>query len=360
MKTKPTTTTTKTIKPKAGRTTKAVPKPKPIKKPKPPAKTKMELLTYSDSIEEIKLDDFPFTLEDVIGQDKAIHQIQDILFAVKDKEVNSFWGLAPSKGILFEGAPGTGKTMAVRAFVKELGKDVLMYELRYIDIASRWIDAPIEHLKQFFKIIELKSKEKHIVLFIDEIEGMLPNRDGGNLHETSIRRVDVFLEWMDGGLKQLKNITVIGATNYLDGVDKAAIRPGRFDAIITFEEFDAESMIEALKMHLAKFRLEDKLIGNVNWNQIKNKFKHKSISGAATESIVKKILKQKSKEHLSNIKSKYSKYESLNTQDKEATIKNQKHFPNPICTKDFVEGIKDYFLSSQYTTTKPSSYKTAI
>jgi len=360
MKTKPIKKTTKATKPKASRATKPVSQPWGTKKPKTPAKTKMELLNYPDSIEEIELDGFPFTLDDVIGQEKAILQIQDILFAVKNKEVNSFWGLAPSKGILFEGAPGTGKTMAVRAFVKELNKEVSMYELRYIDIASRWIDAPIENLKQFFKMIESKSKEKHIVLFIDEIEGMIPNRDSGSIHETSTRRVDVFLEWMDGGLKQLKNVTVIGATNYLDGVDKAALRPGRFDAIISFAEFDAESMVEALKMHLTKYKLDEKLMGIINWDLIRNDFKHKTISGAATELIVKNILKSKSQEHLNNIKTKNSKFDALKNQDKESIIKDAKYFPSPICTKDFMEGIKDYFLSSQYSNSKSNSLKTAI
>jgi len=182
----------------------------------------------STDFESTNLDEFKFRLDDVIGQDQAVEELKELLHNIKEKEFCNVWGIRPVNGILLTGSPGTGKTMAARALTKELGCDAIMMELKYRDIASRWIDAPIEHLSQFFKIVELKARDKHVIVFIDEIDSMLPDRSSLHLHESSVKRVDVFLEWLDGGLTSLKNVTVIGATNFINGVDRAALRPGRF------------------------------------------------------------------------------------------------------------------------------------
>jgi SpoVK/Ycf46/Vps4 family AAA+-type ATPase len=160
------------------------------------------------------------TLEDIVGQPDAINELKEFRNSLMFQKVYSYWKIQPPKGILFEGPPGTGKTECVRALANELRDVCSFMEIRSIDIASRYMDAPIESLREYFKVAENLAKTKHVVVFIDEIDSMLSNRQE-QLHEVSIKRVNTFLEWMDGGFSSISGITIIGATNNLSGIDGA-------------------------------------------------------------------------------------------------------------------------------------------
>lgn len=294
---------------------------------------------------ELKIDQFlmdvgSLNLDDIVGQDKAIHQLKLLVDSIGYRDLYDVWKLSVPKGIILTGPTGVGKTASVRALAKELKDKVTLMELRYIDIASRWIDMPIEQLRQFFSMAEQYSKNKHVIIFIDELEAMLPERDG-QIHETSVKRVDVFLEWLDGGFSVLKNITVIGATNNLEMVDKAARRPGRFDRIVQFEELTVPNIIRGLQIHLTKrglsnFQVSDFVIRNLP--NIGDGY----LTGADLPEIINRVIERKVQIHKNRIISIHKNLLKLSIAERSEIFKNAKFFPEPISIDDIYIVVEEY------------------
>lgn len=299
--------------------------------------TPQKPLNYTDYVMDLG----NLSLDEIVGQDEAIAELKTLVESIKYKTIYNIWKVKSAKGIMLIGGTGLGKTASVRALAKELSNDVILMELRYLDIASRWIDAPIEHLKQFFKIAEIKSKEKHVLIFIDELDSMLPDRESGNLHETSVKRVDVFLEWMDGGLGTLENITLIGATNFEYGVDRAAKRPGRFDKLLQYKDLDSDAVIKGLKIHLEKKDLNDTQIEDIDWDLIRQKSKLSNITGADLPEIINRLITCKINEHISNLQNKIN-FDDLDVDEKDVQIYNTEYYPDRITTDDFINQINKY------------------
>ncbi len=292
-------------------------------------------------------------MDDIVGQPAAVTELKDFKNSILFKDIYSFWKINPPKGILFEGPPGTGKTACVRALANEL-KDICTFmEISSIDIASRYMDAPIEKLREMFKFAENLSINKHVVIFIDEIDSMLPSRLN-QLHEVSIKRVNAFLEWMDGGLSPLSGITVIGATNNLTGIDEAFLRPGRFERVITFLKLNSDSIIEGLKLYLNKKKLLPSLIGKINWNSIKSYIENVKLSGAEIKGIIDSVVSHKAAEHIINIKNKINPKDNLTSYLKFGTIKPEL-FPTPIDTKSIIQAIA--LVTSKQSEFVKSDYK---
>lgn len=285
----------------------------------------------------IKTSQHSLSLDDIVGQEEAIKTLKEFVRQVLYKNIYSQWNVWPSKGILLTGSPGLGKTAAVRALGQELNSKVHLMELRYLDIASKWIDAPIENLRSFFKVAEKLSKSAHVIIFIDEIDSMIPNRNS-ELHETTLKRVNIFLEWMDGGFIAQNNITIIGATNYVEGIDKAALRPGRFDKIIEFKNLTAEAINKGLKIHLSKKNLPPSRLGKINWDSIKNIITDGQFSGADLNDIINRIVNKKIEEHLKILDKKYDfPLDDL----ADSAINNINNLPSKITDQDFIEVIKE-------------------
>lgn len=269
-------------------------------------------------------------LDDIVGQSEATSELKSLVNKIKFKEVYDNWGVKPPKGILLSGEPGVGKTESVRALARELGDSVVVAELRYIEMASKFVDAPVENMRNFFDKVEQLSETKHVILFVDEIDSMIPSRDG-ELHETSVKRVDVFLEWMDGGLKKRStNVTVIGATNHIEGVDKAARRPGRFDKIVNFVPLEKKHMIEGIKIHLSKRNLHQRLIENIKFEELEQQLMDGVLVGADLPEIVTRVLTRKAEEQIAAI-----------NPDSDFALQLKK-LTTTITTQDFVDEVISY------------------
>jgi SpoVK/Ycf46/Vps4 family AAA+-type ATPase len=294
------------------------------------------------SVNEITMDLGDLELDDIVGQDKAIEELKLFAESIEYNLVYKAWNTKPPKGILLSGPPGVGKTAAVKALGKRLEDKVSLVELRYVDIASKWVDAPIESLREFFQIVENEATRRHVIVFIDEIDAMLPNRDN-NIHETSARRVNVFLDWLSGGYRQLENITLIGATNYLEGVDKAARRAGRFDKLIEFKPLTVEACVDGLKIHLKKRNLNDLQLGIINWDKVETALRenaYKNINGADLPEIINRVVARKIKEQVGLLEE--AGFSMASEEKKLEMLQSPLYIPKPISTQDIVEAIYDY------------------
>jgi SpoVK/Ycf46/Vps4 family AAA+-type ATPase len=187
-------------------------------------KLDFERRSFSDRIEETK-DDIT-TMGSVIGLDdvkEAIHDAVEIPLMRPD--LMAKYNVKPISGILMFGPPGNGKTLLMRAVRHELN-DVTMFELSGPDLLASGTDKATETIKELFN----KARENQpSIIFIDEIEGIIPNR--AEASELSTQITVEMLTQLDG-MKKLSGVVIIAATNSPERLDPAILRPGRFDKII--------------------------------------------------------------------------------------------------------------------------------
>ncbi|MEM2974301.1 MAG: AAA family ATPase [Candidatus Micrarchaeia archaeon] len=199
--------------------------------------------------EEIRpVEERKVTWEDVIGLDdvrKTLIEAIELPLLHEDK-LKEF-KVKPAKGILMFGPPGCGKTLIAKAAANEL--KATFVSLTPADISRRGYDQAVSLIKETFN----RARENApAIIFVDEIESLTPARD---YYQSKIMEdiVAQFLQEMDG-LKELKNVILIGATNKPQIIDPALMRPGRFDKIIFVGPPNKEGRIQIFKIHLAGLR----------------------------------------------------------------------------------------------------------
>ena len=149
-------------------------------------------------------------------------------------------------GIILYGPPGCGKTFIVRKLAEELNYS--FFEIKHSDLATPYIHGSVSNIGKVFSVAQQSAPA---ILFFDEISGLVPNResmsgfDGGYKEE----EVNEFLMQLNDAAD--KKILVVGATNYIDRVDPAVLRPGRFDKKIHVTLPDFEARESLLKIGLA-------------------------------------------------------------------------------------------------------------
>ncbi len=181
--------------------------------------------------------------EDVAGlADVKQVLLEAIEIPLLHEELMNDVGVKPSKGLLLFGPPGCGKTMIVRAAANELKANFM--SISGSELMRGKDKSPSAYVKEVFN----RARESAPALvFIDEIEALAPSRDeyrGGILTE--------LLQEMDG-VKELKNVMIIGATNKPFALDSAILRPGRFDKIVYIPPPDAPARVQLFAGQLAKF-----------------------------------------------------------------------------------------------------------
>lgn len=156
-------------------------------------------------------------------------------------------GARPIKGILFTGAPGTGKTMLAKIIAQESGAE--FFVVRGPEIVSKWLGDSESLLRRIFEAAEAANRA---IIFFDEIDSVAEKRDG-DTHEASKRLVAQFLTEMDGfDERSGSNVIVIAATNRVHDIDPALLRPGRFDWQIDFGLPTLEDREEILRVSSSK------------------------------------------------------------------------------------------------------------
>ncbi|MFU2207283.1 CDC48 family AAA ATPase [Solidesulfovibrio sp. C21] len=154
-------------------------------------------------------------------------------------------GIRPPKGVLLAGPPGCGKTMLAKALATE--SQVNFISVKGAALLSKYVGESERGVRDIFR----KAKQAApCIIFLDEIDALLPTRDaGGSDSHVSQRVLSQFLAELDG-IEELRGVFVLGATNRPDMLDKAVIRPGRFDATVTIPLPDKPDRLEIFKIHL--------------------------------------------------------------------------------------------------------------
>jgi len=185
------------------------------------------------------------TLDHVAGNTEAKYMLDDIIAFIKEPEKYADLGARMPKGVLLYGPPGTGKTLLAKAVAGEA--DVPFYAMSGSDFVQMYVGVGASRIRSLFQ--KAKKSEK-AVIFIDEIDaiGKKRSRGGSSSNDERDQTLNALLTEMQG-FHENSGIIVIGATNRLDTLDEALLRPGRFDRQIEIGLPDVNSRKKILSLH---------------------------------------------------------------------------------------------------------------
>lgn len=172
--------------------------------------------------------------------------VSDVINPLKNPDKFKKFKVSIPNGIILHGPPGCGKTFIVRKLAEELGYN--FFEIKHSDLATPYIHGSVGNIGKAFAMAQENAPA---ILFFDEISGLVPNRknmggfDGGYKEE----EINEFLIQLNDAAD--KKILVVGATNYIDRIDPAVLRPGRFDKKIHVGLPDFEARVSLFKIGLA-------------------------------------------------------------------------------------------------------------
>jgi transitional endoplasmic reticulum ATPase len=191
------------------------------------------------------------TWADVGGLDEARDRLREgVELPLKHPDAFRRLGIRPAKGFLLYGPPGTGKTMLAKAVARESQANFIA--TKSSDLLSKWYG---ESEQQIARLFARARQVAPTVIFIDELDSLVPAR-GGGMGEPQVteRVVNTILSEMDG-LEELNNVVLIGATNRPNLIDPALLRPGRFDELIFVGVPDVAGRRRILAIHTSAMPL---------------------------------------------------------------------------------------------------------
>ena len=193
------------------------------------------------------------TFKDVAGEDEAKESLVEVVDFLHNPERYVKIGAKLPKGALLVGPPGTGKTLLARAVAGEA--HVPFFSLTGSDFIELYVGVGASRVRDLFKEA---TKNAPCIIFIDEIDAIGRSRDskygGGN--EEREQTLNQLLSEMDG-FDSMKGILVLGATNRPEILDKALLRPGRFDRRIIVDRPDLKGRVEILKVHAKDVKMDE-------------------------------------------------------------------------------------------------------
>jgi cell division protease FtsH len=193
------------------------------------------------------------TFKDVAGEDEAKESLVEVVDFLHDPGKYTKIGAKLPKGALLVGPPGTGKTLLAKAVAGEA--KVPFFSLTGSDFIEMYVGVGASRVRDLFKEA---TKNAPCIVFIDEIDAIGRSRDskygGGN--EEREQTLNQLLSEMDG-FDSSKGILVLGATNRPEILDKALLRPGRFDRRIIVDKPDLKGRVEILKVHSKDVKMDE-------------------------------------------------------------------------------------------------------
>ena len=182
----------------------------------------------------------------VAGMEELKQQMrEEVIEPLHNPEEYHRYGVTIPNGMLLYGPPGCGKTFFAKHFAEEVGFNFMC--ITPATLKSRYVNATQENIAKMFKEAEENAPT---VIFIDEMNELVPNRDDGNVHEMSKSAVNEMLAQMDRTGE--KGIFIIGATNYPNMIDPAILRAGRLDKKYYIGVPDTKARMALFKLYLEK------------------------------------------------------------------------------------------------------------
>ena len=193
------------------------------------------------------------TFKDVAGQDEAKESLQEVVDFLHNPKRYTDIGAKLPKGALLVGPPGTGKTLLAKAVAGEAG--VPFFSLAGSDFVEMFVGVGASRVRDLFKEAQ---KMAPCIIFIDEIDAIGKSRDsrygGGN--DEREQTLNQLLAEMDG-FDTSKGLLILAATNRPEVLDKARLRPGRFDRRIIVDKPDLKGRLETLKVHSKDVKMDE-------------------------------------------------------------------------------------------------------
>ena len=193
------------------------------------------------------------TFKDVAGQEEAMDSLTEMVDFLNNPGKYTEIGARLPKGALLVGPPGTGKTLLAKAVAGEAG--VPFFSLSGSDFVEMFVGVGASRVRDLFKQAQAMAP---CIIFIDEIDAIGKSRDsqygGGN--DEREQTLNQLLSEMDG-FDSSKGLVILGATNRPEVLDKALLRPGRFDRRVIVEKPDLKGRVDILKVHAKDVLMDD-------------------------------------------------------------------------------------------------------
>lgn len=261
-------------------------------------------------------DDIKVSWNDIGGLNEQVNKVKDVLeLPLLNPEIFREIGITPPKGVLLYGPPGTGKTMIAKALAKETNATFI--ELVGSELVQKFIGEGAKLVKELFELARAKAPT---IIFIDEIDSIAAKRiETGTSGEREVQRTFMQLLGEIDGFDALDDVKIIAATNRMDILDEAIMRPGRLEKHIEISHPDKEGRIEILKIHTQNLKMESKIDLNKIASLTEN-FSGADLKALTTEAgylAIKSNKKKVTEENFVNavevVKKKETKYVPLNS-----------------------------------------------
>ncbi|MBU3110864.1 ATP-dependent metallopeptidase FtsH/Yme1/Tma family protein [Clostridium lacusfryxellense] len=237
-------------------------------------KIKSKSMFSASNLDVDAVEDIGFNFDNVAGNEEAKDSVQDVVDFLKNPEKYTAYGARMPKGVILYGDPGTGKTLLAKAVAGEA--NVPFYAVSGSDFVQIYVGVGAGRIRSLFKKARSHGRA---VIFIDEIDAIGKKRDngsGGGSDEKD-QTLNALLTEMSG-FNETEGIIIIAATNRLDMLDEALLRPGRFDRHIEVTLPDVSAREKILKLHL-----KNKPIKDIDYSEWAHKTT--SFSGAKLENL---------------------------------------------------------------------------
>jgi transitional endoplasmic reticulum ATPase len=191
--------------------------------------------------------------DDIGGLENAKQElIEAVEWPLKYPESFDKFGVTPPRGVLIHGPPGTGKTLLAKAVANESKANFIA--VKGPELLSKWVGESEKGVREVFR----KARQTApTVIFFDEIDSIASTRAGGSTDSGVTQRVVNQLLTEIDGLEELQDVAVIAATNRVDIMDPALLRPGRFDRHVKVDDPDENARLKIFKVHTKNMPLAD-------------------------------------------------------------------------------------------------------